>query len=533
MSEEKQGIRLETWLAVGLVVSILLSTSLILFASSDKQTVYSAYVVEAEGDYQYQQLGAMRDSLGKYTIANTMSTPMLVNDWREPHRTTLVIVAPEKPFDQAEAEAIHDFVAYKGGKVILAADSSNAQQVADQFGVQFFQFPVMDMEQFYEVKHYQGEKAGSQAPQNQKNIWTVASINQDVAEMNALELTTGCSSENLVEHKTDNCRMPVLMRSPTAIQVLGPGIGEDEDINRDVKVLAKASDSAYQDRTGTGDLTSNLNIKLGAGETGLIIRIDYPGIQVMDAIPGSGGERLDEISVTGSIVFVSNDDALADHLWDRAIALTTGKDQCQSDLVYLNHTCWNSELNGDSIWKGNGAYFAELIHDMSEQENDELSSLIKLHPEKFYLVFDESRHVTSTLTAPFTEAMGAIVLLTSDAWLKWLIVLNLLALLSIAIMVVPEKENWRHVFDLTRFRERPEKIDPNKYQLRVRQALMEKVRIFHDLTKDQMAIKAPAEVQALIRDPRLVELAYSQNRIFTPEELRQHLQAIRRWGKRK
>ena len=67
MSEEKQGIRLETWLAVGLVVSILVSTSLILFASSDKQTVYSAYVVEADGDYQYQQLGEMRDSLGKYT----------------------------------------------------------------------------------------------------------------------------------------------------------------------------------------------------------------------------------------------------------------------------------------------------------------------------------------------------------------------------------------------------------------------------------------------------------------------------------
>ena len=168
---------------------------------------------------------------------------------------------------------------------------------------------------------------------------------------------------------------------------------------------------------------------------------------------------------------------------------------------------------------------------MSEQDNDGLSSLIKLHPERFYLVFDESRHVTSTLTSPFTEAMGAIVLLTSDAWLKWLIVLNLLALLSIAIMVVPEKENWRHVFDLTRFRERPEKIDPTNYQQRVRQALMEKVRIFHDLTKDQMAVKPPAEVQMMIRDPRLVELAYSQNRIFTPEELRQHLQAIRRWGK--
>ncbi len=234
---------------------------------------------------------------------------------------------------------------------------------------------------------------------------------------------------------------------------------------------------------------------------------------------------------TGSIVFVANDDAFADHLWDLPTALVTGKDQCQSELVYADHTCWNSELSASSDWKGNGAYFAELIHDMSEQENDELSSLIKLHPEKFYLVFDESRHVTSTLTSPFTEAMGAIVLLTSDAWLKWLIVLNLLALLSIAIMVVPEKENWRHVFDLTRFRERPEKLDPGTYQLRVRQALMEKVRIFYDFTKEEMVHKSPPEIQAMIRDPRLIELAYSQNRIFAPEELRQLLQAIRRWGK--
>jgi|TARA_B100000959_G_C14949847_1_gene611466 hypothetical protein len=530
MSEAKEGIRLETWLGVGVVVSILLSTSVILLASSDKQTVYSAYVTEADGDYQYQQLSEMRASLDKYTIANTMSTPMLVNDWREPHRTTLVIVAPEKPFDMAEAEAIHDFVTEKGGKVILAADSSNAQRVANQFGVQFFEYPIMDMDHFYEVKHFSGGEAGTQAPQNQTNVWTVATINQDVSQVDGLALNTGCTEENLNSHKTDNCRMPVLMRSPTAIQVLGPGANEAEDVRRDVKVLATASDSAYQDVLGTADLTSKLNIALGAGQTGLIIRIDYPGIKAMDINPGSG-DRLDEVEVTGSIVFVANDDAFADHLWDLPTALVTGKDQCQSELVYADHTCWNSELSASSDWKGNGAYFAELIHDMSEQENDELSSLIKLHPEKFYLVFDESRHVTSTLTSPFTEAMGAIVLLTSDAWLKWLIVLNLLALLSIAIMVVPEKENWRHVFDLTRFRERPEKLDPGTYQLRVRQALMEKVRIFYDFTKEEMVHKSPPEIQAMIRDPRLIELAYSQNRIFAPEELRQLLQAIRRWGK--
>ena len=60
---------------------------------------------------------------------------------------------------------------------------------------------------------------------------------------------------------------------------------------------------------------------------------------------------------------------------------------------------------------------------------------------------------------------------------------------------------------------------------------MDKVRIFPDLTRDEMALKAPAEVQTMIGNPRLIELAYSQNRTYSPQELRELLQTIRRWGK--
>ena len=166
-----------------------------------------------------------------------------------------------------------------------------------------------------------------------------------------------------------------------------------------------------------------------------------------------------------------------------------------------------------------------------EFDNQELSGTVKYSSENFHIVFDESRHVTGVLSAPFTDAMSTIVLLTSDAFLKWLIILNILLLLLVAIMVVPEKPNWRLVFDLTRFRERPEKVDPGSYRQRVREALMTKVRIFNDLTRDEMALKPPAEVQTMIGNPRLVELAYSQNRTYSPEELRELLQTIRRWGK--
>ena len=120
---ETTGVKLETWLLVGFLVAMLLSTTVIIATSANKDTVYSAYVTDEDTNLQYQQISTMRSSLGDdgkdYVVANTMSTPMLVNDWREPHRTMLIIAAPEKPFDNAEADAIHDFVTEKGGKVII------------------------------------------------------------------------------------------------------------------------------------------------------------------------------------------------------------------------------------------------------------------------------------------------------------------------------------------------------------------------------------------------------------------------------
>ena len=59
-----------------------------------------------------------------------MSTPMLVND-RRTSRTMLVIAAPEKPFDNAEAVS---WFVERGGKVIIAANSTNVRRV-DKFDV--------------------------------------------------------------------------------------------------------------------------------------------------------------------------------------------------------------------------------------------------------------------------------------------------------------------------------------------------------------------------------------------------------------
>lgn len=522
--EESDKISIETWLKVGFVSSLFLSVVVITLVSWDKTTVLSPYNNAAD-EYSMQQLTEMRNVIEDrdYSIANTMSTPMLVNDWNDPHRTLLVIAGPEKPFDAAEASALHDFVTQKGGKVILAASSINAQLVAEEFGVKYFDAPVYDDQRYYEVE----DNLGEIQPADYRRLWSAASVNQNVSEMGDEKLIP-CSTTAVSNAQVDNCRMPVLFHRPTAIQVLD----EQIDTERDINILAAASTSArvakYPD-----NIDSDLNPTLGEGMTGLIIRIDYPVSNVLDKKPNND---IGEVDVTGSIVFVSDHSVLANHLWDADLADENGYLQCTSPAYIENgHNCWDTDPNGlssaqgDTSWNGNSQYFMALIYDMMEFDNSQLSNTIIRSPSEHFIVFDESRHVSNPLTSPFTEAMGAVVLLTSDVVLKWLIILNLFALLAIAIMVVPEKENWRHVFDLTRFRERPKKLDASQYQMRTREALLSKVRQFNDLTRDEFMRKTPAEIMQMVRDPRLVELI-SSNRSYSNEELREVIPQIRRWG---
>ena len=128
---------------IGAVFAILIITMLLTMTlvAANKQTYYSAYV--SSGDDERAILGQvtdMRNTLGEgegYEIANTMSTPMLVNDWKDPHRTLLVIADPEKPIDETEADSIFRFVTKRGGKVVVAADNTNANRLAAKFGVTY------------------------------------------------------------------------------------------------------------------------------------------------------------------------------------------------------------------------------------------------------------------------------------------------------------------------------------------------------------------------------------------------------------
>ena len=159
---------------ISLVATSVLLLILPMFFVIGKETAYSAY--ETGEDYQVNKMRDTFDEEEGYYVANTMSTPMLVNDWKDPHRTLLAIVGPEKPIDDTEAEEIYRFVTEKGGKVIVAADNTNANRLAGMFGVTFFNSPLMDEKQHFVVNDQSNAISW-------KNVWTAASVGQDVDEM--------------------------------------------------------------------------------------------------------------------------------------------------------------------------------------------------------------------------------------------------------------------------------------------------------------------------------------------------------------
>ena len=89
--DEGERSRFGMYIASSLVLILLMTLILPMVFSADKQTAYSAYVFESaeDEDMRLAQLNLMAATLGEtgddYTIANTMSTPMLVNDWQNPH----------------------------------------------------------------------------------------------------------------------------------------------------------------------------------------------------------------------------------------------------------------------------------------------------------------------------------------------------------------------------------------------------------------------------------------------------------------
>ena len=295
MATGNEGSRFNTVIAIALITTLLMVLLLPMAFAAGKDTSYSAY----EDSSDASQLSDVRSTLGPrgtqigenvesqgYNIANTISTPMLVNDWKKPHLTMLLVVGPEKPIDETEAQAIFDFVTEEGGKVIVAADNSNANTLAGMFGLTYYDAPLFDSQQMYGIINEDGEEF-----KHPTNVWGLHGINKDESEMQESEKSTGCTDQMIENKILDSCRIPMMFRQPTGIKV---GALETDDpqssdyIERDVNVLSYASKAAFIDIAGDGKEGTVQND--APGDIALTVRIDYPGIVTSDLLRGAAGD---------------------------------------------------------------------------------------------------------------------------------------------------------------------------------------------------------------------------------------------------
>ena len=90
MTEDKSEEENFTRMVVGsIAITMVLLLILPMIFVAGKATYYSAYTEGEGGEISsLAQVTDMRETMATdegYFIANTMSTPMLVNDWRDPH----------------------------------------------------------------------------------------------------------------------------------------------------------------------------------------------------------------------------------------------------------------------------------------------------------------------------------------------------------------------------------------------------------------------------------------------------------------
>ena len=126
-------------------------------------------------------------------------------------------------------------------------------------------------------------------------------------------------------------------------------------------------------------------------------------------------------------------------LWKLAVAKGQGLSQdCSAIGDYTRNNCWTQEILNNNEWDGNERYFRLLVYDMMEFDNVNLNAPIRSDASNFQVVYDESRHVTGVVTEQFVQTMGAVGVLTSTKFLKWLGDLKVTLVILVSQLVVPE-----------------------------------------------------------------------------------------------
>jgi hypothetical protein len=146
------------------------------------------------------------------------------------------------------------------------------------------------------------------------------------------------------------------------------------------------------------------------------------------------------------------------------------------------------------------------------------------------VLIDESRHVNDNhLLKPVYKTMQVSGFLTSSPYYAYPLVISIGFLLIFAALLIKDKENWAHQFDISILVPRNNIPTDNRLQsTKLRLALREKVRLLRGLSPEEFASLNERTIMSTIKDPDLIELLQNQERIYSSQEISRLMEKIKK-----
>jgi hypothetical protein len=146
------------------------------------------------------------------------------------------------------------------------------------------------------------------------------------------------------------------------------------------------------------------------------------------------------------------------------------------------------------------------------------------------VLIDESRHRDpGHFIKPVYRSMELTAYLTSNPFYAYPIVLSIGIILLFVTLLIKDKENWMHVFDISVLA--PRRVipkDPKLQTTKLKLAIKEKVRLIKGLSPEEFATLNEVTIMSSIRDPDLIELIQSEERVYTQQEIARMIEKIRK-----
>jgi hypothetical protein len=172
----------------------------------------------------------------------------------------------------------------------------------------------------------------------------------------------------------------------------------------------------------------------------------------------------------------------------------------------------------------------ELDYDNKKFAKDLIKYLL---PKGGMIVFDESRHYQENeFLIPVYATIHVITFLTSDPWYSSAMIIIFILLFMFTISMVKNKENWVHRHNINVLIPRKSlPVNRDNQMERVRWAILNKARLSRGLSPEEFKALSAQEVNNIIKDPLLTDIARNPQRTCTDEEMKIVMEKISKFEK--